>query len=115
MVSTLSRPGKQLAKDIGHGAFPRDRLVGRHRFRRCELFAFDSQDGAGDNSATRYSWLTDNGTDVQAVGSGITFAGEQPTSGTITSLSFDTAADGGFPDYQISGTAALSETDFLIV
>ncbi|MEL7488153.1 MAG: calcium-binding protein, partial [Pseudomonadota bacterium] len=49
-------------------------------------FNFNTQDNA---TSTRYSWLTSNGNDIEALGSGITFSGGEPTAGVITSAEID--------------------------
>ncbi|MEO1198101.1 MAG: calcium-binding protein [Pseudomonadota bacterium] len=65
--------------------------------------AFDQQDPGGVNSAVQYSWLTPFDDDVQVTGSGITFAGGEPTGGTVTEMDID-LGDNNFsnPDVTIT-------------
>jgi len=52
-------------------------------------FAFAGQDPQGPNDATRYSFLTSDGTDVVATGAGMDFANDPPAFGTATQIDFD--------------------------
>jgi len=54
-------------------------------------FSFNSQDNVG---STFYSWLTGDGSDLIAFGTGITFLGGVPTAGSINSMDLDFGNDG---------------------
>lgn len=69
-------------------------------------FVYDSWDSVGNNSSTQYSWISTDGSDVQAIGSGITWTqpGGDPATGTITELQFDFNNDNfAVPDVVITG------------
>ena len=74
-------------------------------FNMVSLTAVDwnSYDSGGINSATEYSYLTDDGHDVQFYGSGFA-GGSTPSAGTVTSGEIDLNNDDFFnPDISFSG------------
>ncbi|WP_269062031.1 calcium-binding protein [Salipiger marinus] len=68
---------------------------------------FDAQDPNGTNSATRYSWITPDGHDIQANGTGISWSSPAgtPLTGTVTSLSVD-FDDNNNTDFTVTGFSA---------
>ena len=71
---------------------------------------FQSFDPAGTVAPTSYSWLTPDGSDIRAVGSGISFnLSGTATGGTITRLEVDLGNTGGAPDIIIN-TAPVALT-----
>src|SRR5690606_24024145 len=69
---------------------------------------FAGRDPAGDNSSTRYSWLTTAGHDVQATGN-IAGAGDPPAAATIDLIGIDLDNDDfANPDITMSGLGGVS-------
>src|SRR5687767_10581535 len=71
-------------------------------------FDFVARDPAGDNSPTEYSWLTSGGDDVQAIGTGMDFNGNPPTTGNVEDIDINLSTNASLVDVSITDITGVT-------